>query len=209
MLSTFLTYIVLGLSMSAPIGPINAAQLDQGLRYGFWHAWAVGFGGLFADILYMALVYMGVAHVIETPLAQLGLWLFGSVVLFYMGAEALLAAGKPVEASGHGESSIRRSLATGFLMSVSSPLTILFWLGIFGSVLAKTFSTLDTQSLLLHSAAIVFGIVLWDVVMALAASVFRKRLSARAIFVISVVSGSSLIAYALYFSLTAARVIFG
>jgi len=29
-------YIFLGLSLSAPIGPINAAQLDAGIKKGFW-----------------------------------------------------------------------------------------------------------------------------------------------------------------------------
>ncbi|MEK8128152.1 LysE family transporter [Paenibacillus filicis] len=209
MLGTFFSYVFLGISMSAPIGPINAAQLDQGLRNGFWHAWAIGLGGLFADVLYMALVYMGVVTFIETPLVQTSLWLFGSLVLFYMGIETLLRASKPVETSGRGKISIRRSALTGFFMSVSSPLTILFWLGIFGSVLAKTVSSLDTASMLLYSGAIVIGILLWDVVMALLASVFRKRLSARAVFLISMLSGLSLVAYALYFGWMAARAIFG
>ena len=38
----FLSYVFLGLSLSAPMGPINAAQLEKGIRSGFsrldsWH----------------------------------------------------------------------------------------------------------------------------------------------------------------------------
>lgn len=43
-MNTFMTYVVLGISLSAPIGPINAAQLDRGARFGFMHAWLVGLG---------------------------------------------------------------------------------------------------------------------------------------------------------------------
>ena len=31
----FLSFILLGLSLSAPVGPINPAQLNKGIRNGF------------------------------------------------------------------------------------------------------------------------------------------------------------------------------
>lgn len=34
-MSIFLSYVFLGLSLAAPIGPINAAQLDKGIKMGF------------------------------------------------------------------------------------------------------------------------------------------------------------------------------
>lgn len=44
LMSVFLSYIFLGLSLAAPIGPVNAAQLDKGIKGGFLHAWFVGLG---------------------------------------------------------------------------------------------------------------------------------------------------------------------
>ncbi|HDT6622517.1 hypothetical protein B4086_2882 [Bacillus cereus] len=52
----FLSYVFLGLSLSAPMGPINAAQLEKGIRSGFFHAWILGIGALLADVIYMALI---------------------------------------------------------------------------------------------------------------------------------------------------------
>ena len=43
-------------------------------------------------------------------------------------------------------------------MSLSNPLTVLFWLGIYGSILAKTVHTYDTSQLILYSVAIFTGI---------------------------------------------------
>lgn len=45
----FFSYILLGISLAAPIGPINAAQLDRGIRKGFFHAWMIGLGAVVAD----------------------------------------------------------------------------------------------------------------------------------------------------------------
>ncbi|MCS0542837.1 LysE family translocator, partial [Aeromonas veronii] len=53
------SYVLLGLSLAAPIGPVNAAQLDRGIKYGFLHAWLVGVGAVLADGVYMLIVYLG------------------------------------------------------------------------------------------------------------------------------------------------------
>lgn len=46
LLNIFVSYILLGLSLAAPIGPINFAQLDQGIKNGFLHSWFVGLGAI-------------------------------------------------------------------------------------------------------------------------------------------------------------------
>ncbi|GJM82730.1 hypothetical protein HMSSN139_52260 [Paenibacillus sp. HMSSN-139] len=89
-------------------------------------------------------------------------------------------------------------------MSVSNPLSILFWLGIYGSVLAQAANQVQTQDLLINSGAIIVGLLLWDFTMAGFASVFRKLLTNRILVLISVFSGVSLIGFGLYFGYQAA-----
>ena len=74
----FLSYVFLGLSLSAPMGPINAAQLEKVLGVGF-HAWILGIGALLADVIYMALIYLGVIHFLEKDIIKLFLWSFGAL----------------------------------------------------------------------------------------------------------------------------------
>lgn len=93
-INIFVGYIFLGLSLSAPIGPINAAQLDKGLRGGFLHAWAVGLGAVSADIIYMLLVYFGMIHLLDAPFVKAFLWLFGFFVLVYTGVESIKSSGE-------------------------------------------------------------------------------------------------------------------
>jgi L-lysine exporter family protein LysE/ArgO len=208
-MAIFLSYVFLGLSLAAPIGPINAAQLDHGIKNGFFHSWMVGVGAMLADMVYMLAVYLGIVHFLEIPIIKSFLWLFGFFVLTYTGIECILGAGK-IDSGirNHKKEPVSKSFFSGFFMSLSNPLTILFWLGIYGSVLAKTVDTYDTSQLLLYSCAIFTGICLWDLTMALLASTFRKLLTARLLAHISILSGLSLVGFGLYFGIEAIKIIF-
>src|SRR5690606_21309092 len=98
------------------------------------------------------------------------------------------------------------SFLSGFLMSISNPLTILFWLGIYGSVLANAADKYDFKHLLLYSSAIFLGILCWDITMATVSSSFRRLLTKPILVLISVLSGISLICFGLYFAFQAAKV---
>lgn len=209
-MSVFLSYIFLGISLAAPIGPVNAAQLNKGIKNGFLHAWLVGLGATVADAIYMLLVFVGVVHFLEQPFMQTFLWLFGFFVLVYTGYESLLGAREVATLANEIRVNVSYfgSFFSGFIISLFNPLTILFWLGIFGSILAKTVKNNDLETIILYSAAIFIGITLWDVTMALLASNLRKFLTNRLLVGISILSGLSLIGFGVYFGIQAAMVLF-
>jgi len=207
-MGVFLGYIFLGLSLAAPIGPVNAAQLDKGIKSGFLHAWLVGLGAVTADLIYMLVVYLGTIHFLEIPFMKAFLWCFGFFVLVYTGIEGLVKAGNIEADMRSGGDSLPRSFFSGFLISISNPLTIIFWIGIFGSVLAQTAASYSTSYVVLYSVAIILGLLLWDVVMAGIASSFRRLLTAKALKAISVISGLSLIGFGIYFGVQAFRLLF-
>ncbi|MEN2768155.1 LysE family transporter [Ornithinibacillus xuwenensis] len=198
-MGVFISYILLGLSLAAPIGPVNAAQLDRGIKGGFFPAWFVGLGAVTADAFYMLIVYLGVVHVIDTPFIKTFLWLFGGFVLIYTGIESMFSA-KEIKASNRRSvEPLYKSFFTGFIMSITNPLTILFWLGIYGSVLAKTATNYESSALILYSCAIFIGLLTWDIIMALVSSGFRKILNDRVLTSIAVISGVALIGFGVYF----------
>lgn len=209
-MSVFLSYILLGLSLAAPIGPINAAQLDRGIRYGFFHAWFVGIGATMADAIYMLFVFVGVVHFLEYEIVQTFLWLFGFFVLVYTGYESIMGINQlSVESRFiRSSESLMKSFSTGFIMSLFNPLTILFWLGIFGSVIANTVTSYGFSKVLLYSCAIFIGIIAWDVTMAAFSSTLRHFLTNRLLKVISLLSGLSLIGFGFYFGYKAFIVLF-
>ncbi|WP_419872660.1 LysE family translocator [Candidatus Pristimantibacillus sp. PTI5] len=193
-------YVFLGLSLSAPIGPINAAQLNAGIRRGFWHAWLLGLGALIADIIYMLVVFMGSVHLVKIPFVQVFLWLFGSFILIYTGIESLKSSRIPVsEFRKQKEETYMKAFLSGFLLALSNPMSILFWLGIYGSVLADTATKYDLKHLIIYSCAIISGILIWDVTMAGIASYARKWLTDRVLKSISILSGLSLVIFGIHF----------
>lgn len=209
-MSIFVSYIVLGLSLSAPMGPINAAQLDKGIRFGFFHAWLVGVGGMVADGIFMLLIYFGIAQFIDTPVIKLFLWTFGFFILTYAGIESIQKSGSLIASSNQSANETKgKAFRTGFLMSISNPLSILFWLGIYGSILAQTSSSYQTGQLFLYSLGIFLGITLWDVTMAGVATGARKLLSPGILQLISIVSGLILMGFGIYFGVQACRFILG
>ncbi|WP_276352317.1 LysE family transporter [Cohnella caldifontis] len=199
--------ILLGLSISAPIGPVNAAQIDKGIKNGFLHAWLVGLGAMAADLLYMTLVFLGVVHFISQPFLKTFLWLFGGFVMIYTGLESLKGV-RGMKPDAEGVAATKWSTFwTGFLMSASSPLSILFWLGIYGAVIAESSLESNLGDLLKHSGGIILGIVIWDISMAALAGVFRKLLSERLLTAVSIVSGVSLLGFGGYFGIHAIRLL--
>lgn len=198
-ISLLFSYILLGFTLAAPIGPVNSARLDKGIKNGFWHAWIVGAGSMIADGIFMLIVYLGMVNFLEIPIVQIFLWLFGGFILLYSGIEGIINAGVVSLDNRNGKDSLGKCFLTGFIMSITSPLSILFWLGIYGSVLAKTAQMNGPGSLLLYSSMIFLGLTLWDLLIASLTTGLRTFLNSYILKFISIISGLSLIGFGLYF----------
>lgn len=202
------SYLFLGFTLAAPIGPVNSARLDKGIKNGFFHAWIVGTGALFADAAFMLLVYLGLIRFLSIPVVQIFLWLFGGFVLIYTGVEAMISSRNMTLDFSRKKDSLISCFLTGFFMAITSPLSILFWLGIYGSVLAKTAENNGTELLILYSCMIFLGLTFWDIFVAGLTSGFRRFLNNTTLKIISIVSGASLVIFGLYFGGQGIKVLF-
>ena len=185
--------------MAAPIGSVNSARLDKGIKNGFWHAWIVGGGSMIADGIFMLLVYLGMVQFLGIPMVQIFLWLFGGFVLIYSGYESIKNANTFTLSYSRNKEPLYKCFLTGFMLSITSPLSILFWLGIYGSVLAKTAQTNGTESLLIYSSMIFLGLTFWDLFVAALTTGFRRLLSSKSLIAVSIISGASLVGFGVYF----------
>ncbi|KWZ76123.1 translocator protein, LysE family [Heyndrickxia coagulans] len=195
----FAGYVFLGLSLAAPIGPVNSARIDKGIKNGFWHAWMVGTGSMITDGIFMAAVYLGLVRFLNIEMVQVFLWLFGGFILIYTGVESVISSKTITVDLYRKKDPLAACFLTGFIMSITSPLSILFWLGIYGSVLAKTAGHYGTGMLLAYSSMIFVGLAIWDVFIAGLTGGFRRYFNHRTLQIISLASGASLIGFGLYF----------
>lgn len=156
----------------------------------------------------MFLVYLGIGRFIEYPFIKSILWSFGCFVLLYTGIENLLTMHK-VKLNSNFKRIIRlrHSFISGFLIALLNPLTILFWLGIYGSVLVGG-SNLNTFEIGMYSVCILLGILLVDFIMASISSGSRKILSSNFLNVVSAVSSISMIGFGIHFGILAYKSLF-
>jgi L-lysine exporter family protein LysE/ArgO len=195
--------------MAATIGPVKTVLLNTGLKSGFFHAWFFSLGALVTDIIYMLVVYFGIGHFIDSIYLKLFLWSFGCFVLLYTGIENLLSLHKiEVNMKTKKRNRLRHSILAGFFMSLMNPLTILFWLGIYGSMLAKTAGVSTGYQIILNSIAILVGIILVDFLMSFFSSVARKLLSTKLLRTVSFISSIFMIGFGIHFGKQAFQVLF-
>lgn len=125
--------LLIGLLISAPMGPIGMLVIQRTLNKGRWAAFFTGVGAAVSDIIYCLLTGLGMSFVtdfIETHKALLQL--VGSVVL--VGYAAYLFVSNPSRRLAAG--TIRahggwRDLVTGFLLTFSNPLILFLIIGLF------------------------------------------------------------------------------
>ncbi|AMO85698.1 homoserine/Threonine efflux protein [Solibacillus isronensis B3W22] len=208
-MNSIFTYIFLGITMAATFGPVKNVLLNTGLKNGFFHAWFFSLGALTTDIVYMFVVYFGVGKFIDSLLLQTILWSFGCFVLLYTGIESLLTLHKIEMNSKTGKIvRLRHSLLAGLLMSLLNPITILFWLGIYGSILAKTAGIATGLDIILISGAILLGIIFVDFLYSSLSSIARKFLSINLLKTVTVISSIFMIGFGIYFGKHAFQFLF-
>lgn len=203
------TYFLLGISLAAPIGPVKATLLNTGIKNGFFHAWFFGIGAIVTDIIYMFMVYFGVGQFIDSPYMRIFLWSFGFFVLMYTGIENLLTINNiSMDPKFRKIVRLRHSLLAGILMAFLNPLTILFWLGIYGSILVSGGGEISGIETIIISIAILLGIALVDFLMAFFSSNSRNLLSTSVLKAVSFISSLCMIGFGIYFGIQAFHALF-
>lgn len=202
MASDLLGFVVLGLSLSVPVGAITIEMVKRGLHGGFSPAWFVGMGGMSADVVLMLLIYFGVSNFLTQPAAQILIWLMGFIVLIYLGVNSIRGVSRQPggrTGSSPATGSLWKAYFSGFAIAISNPLNLVFWLGIYGSVLTTTLQSVSGGKVVLYSSAIFLGIAIWDLVVAVSVHYGKGFAGDRFMKWFSIAAGAVLIGFGLSF----------
>jgi threonine/homoserine/homoserine lactone efflux protein len=196
---------LLGVLVSLPIGPVTIALMRRALADGFWSAVAFGGGSASADLLYISLVYFGVAPFLAEVLwLRVALWLLGGLWLGWLGVDAIRAALRPPQAADGGEGyGIRRSYVSGVGITLLNPLTVVSWLALGGGYFALHPLTRTFGGGMLALVAIVAGLMSHVVVVALILATGRRWLKPSFVRALSALAGVILLVIALNFLVSA------
>jgi threonine/homoserine/homoserine lactone efflux protein len=198
----------LGLAIAAPIGPVNIEVIRRGLREGFFPALMVGCGSTAADLIYVALVYLGVAPLAQHSLFRIPLDFAAAAVLGWLAWESFGDARGgptlPAESESRPSDSRKGALATGFLITISNPMTIVFYFSLFGAAVAKLHDAPKITHLA-YVGCVVLGCLIWSLLLALALGWGKRRVGARHLQLIGVTSALALAFFAARFLLAGIR----
>lgn len=195
---------ILGLSIAAPIGPVNVAMIQRGLIQGFAGAFLLGVGSTVADLLYILLAYAGADPLSRFAWARVLLFAAGAVVMGYLGWGALRAAFAPPAGDPEGKAERRSAFVSGFLITIVNPMTIAFWLGILSaSLAARERGSMAME--VLYIAALALGCVVWCLALSLALHFGRRVARGNGLRVVSFAAGLMLLWFGAQFAWNAVK----
>jgi threonine/homoserine/homoserine lactone efflux protein len=128
--------ILTGLFLQLAIGPVFLYILNISLQRSVADGFVAVLAVTIVDYIYIASAIMGVGKILEKPKIKLYLGIISSIVLFLFGIVMIISAINPNSidlANDEGDLSIFASFISVFLLTISSPLTIVFWTGLFAS----------------------------------------------------------------------------
>lgn len=191
--------IILGISLAAPLGPAGIAVIQNGLSAGFLRGFLTGFGVTLADATYLLVVFFGLSSLLGDTITQVILLSLGSLALIYFGVRGLRQAGADFDLAGMQVSTAKNPLALGYIVNVSNPISVVWWLGVFGSLLTEAGPETSRLEALGISATILVGILLWHTTLSTLSHWGRRLLNPKFARAISILAGVALILFGLRF----------
>lgn len=195
----FISGLLIGVLVSAPMGPVGMLCIQRTLNKGRWPGFFTGIGAAFSDLFYCLITGLCLSFV-EGFIED------NSLVLQIVGSFALIGFGiylfrKNPAASIKRPESTRNTFwadfVTGFLFTFSNPLILFFIISLFGR-----FNFLLPEYHALHLvtgyAAIFVGALLWWYVITFFINKVRAHFNVRSMWLINRIIGSLILIMAAY-----------
>jgi threonine/homoserine/homoserine lactone efflux protein len=197
-IGTIIRGIILGFSITAPIGPTNIEVIKRGAQEGWKSARAFCLGVIIALVIYLLLVVLGLSFLTESELFNTALTLLGVLVLAYLSYNSLrdFFSGRDIEFEEGGSG--RGHFVPGIVLTISNPAILLLWTGIMGADLAASGAS-PNQGLML-SIGILIGVVVFFTVLIFLIHHGRKFLRQRYIKYVSLAAGIVLMLFCIQFA---------
>ena len=193
-LGLFLRGLLIGFSIAAPVGPIGILCIRRTLADGRLAGLLSGLGAATADALYGCVAGFGLTAV-SSFLVDQRAWiqLLGGVFLLLLAAKTLKArpAENPAAASGSG---LAASYASTFFLTLTNPMTILAFAGIFAAL-----GVVNTGGDFSAAALLVLGVFLgsaaWWLILSGGVGLVREKLNPAILRWVNRVSGVILVVF--------------
>lgn len=193
-ISLFLKGIMLGFAIAAPVGPIGILCIRRTLHYGRLSGLFSGLGAALADSFYAVIAAFSLTLISNFLIAgQFWFRLIGGMFLLYLGLKTIFSS-VSLKPSDLSHTTLLGDFVSTFFLTVSNPMTILFFVGVFASL---GFSNI--QGSYLNPLTLVFGVFLgsaaWWLLLSEGVTLFRKRVSQGFMLWLNRIAGTLIVAF--------------
>jgi threonine/homoserine/homoserine lactone efflux protein len=189
--------IIIGICISAPMGPIGVLCIQRTLNRGKYYGIATGLGATASDLLYAVATGYGMSFVVDfLQLHQFLFQIIGSVLVFAFGL--YLSRSNPVRQlskTTETKESYMQDFATSFVLTVSNPLIIVLLMALYARFNFITSDTRFVQSVV-GFICILVGACGWWFFLTSIVNVFRNKFNVRGLRLVNVITGCILMALA-------------
>ena len=181
--------IVIGIIVSAPLGPVGVLCIQRTLNKGRWYGFVTGIGAAISDIFYALLTGFGMSFVFDYVQQNMYyLQLLGSLMLLGFGIYTFRS--NPVNSIrtiSANKGTYVHNMVTAFFVTLSNPLIIFLFIGLFArfSFVSNTIYESFTSY-----AAIAIGALLWWFFITYSVNKVRKQFNLRAIIRLNRIIGT-------------------
>ncbi|WP_226537244.1 LysE family transporter [Fictibacillus halophilus] len=190
-------FMMLGISLAVPVGPIKLEMIKRGLSGGFWPSWLVGLGAVSADFIFMLIIFLGLSPFLQNNFVQIAMLVTGIIMLMFLGISTIRKAWSEKRLhSMNEEKPEHKPYWTGFVLALMNPFNFLFWFGIYGGTLQNIPIGSAWWVNALLSLFIIAGIILWNINVAFTLHFFRTFINDITIRVMTGLAGAGLLGFA-------------
>ena len=181
--------IVIGIIVSAPLGPVGVLCIQRTLNKGRWYGFVTGIGAAISDIFYALLTGFGMSFVFDYVQQNMYyLQLLGSLMLLGFGVYTFRS--NPVNSIrtiSANKGTYVHNMVTAFFVTISNPLIIFLFIGLFArfSFVSNTIYESFTSYI-----AIAMGALLWWFFITYSVNKVRKQFNLRAIIRLNRIIGT-------------------
>lgn len=154
--------IIVGVVVSAPLGPVGVLCIQRTLNKGRWYGFVTGLGAALSDICYALITGYGMSFMDELILKhQMFLQVVGSIMLLAFGIYTFRSNPvKSLRPTSNNRGSLLHNFVTAFFVTLSNPLIIFLFIGLFARFsFVMPGSPLGFQ--LVGYLAIILGALIW------------------------------------------------
>jgi len=175
----FIKSVVMGLSIAVPVGPIGMLCIQRSLSRGFHAGFATGIGAACADAIYGLLGALGVAGIVTAfPMLTVTLKIVGGAFLVWLAWSIARQAPAASAVRDVPRATVLRDFLTTFGLTLSNPMTILSFVGIFAALgpLAGTHEGAMGPPVTLMVAGVFLGSATWWLCLSSATAALRTKM---------------------------------